>query len=392
MDRDRERRGDRDHGGGGGRDHSGGGGRDHGGGGRDHGGGGGGRDRGGDRGGAERGGGGGGGSDRGDRAERERRDRERERERSDRERAERERADRGRESAAALVGHKRVREDEEAEAAALRGETKAARETVKKAEPLSLEELIEKKKQLEAEMSKVCMRPQAPTQCPYSPSPPQLPAQPKFLSKEEREAQALQKRQEAADSQRKKLEVSAAHTYTHTHTHTHTHTQEQRQERRQLEIDARKARRETDYSRRDKDGGEDAGEKKDLTEKEAEELAIKGRYFGKEEVKRKIRRMNERKFNFDWDSKEDTSVDYNPIYSDRHEPQFFGRGGFAGVDVVAQKKAAAAFYDPFLEKRRSKAEKEQVCQTCTPTHSRSHSLIHSHSHTRTGASAVAEGG
>ena len=43
--------------------------------------------------------------------------------------------------------------------------------------------------------------------------------------------------------------------------------------------------------------------------------------------------MNDRKFVFDWDAGEDTSNDYNPLYKERHQVQFFGRGHIAGIDI-----------------------------------------------------------
>jgi ATP-dependent RNA helicase DDX23/PRP28 len=39
-------------------------------------------------------------------------------------------------------------------------------------------------------------------------------------------------------------------------------------------------------------------------------------------------------FNFDWDTKEDTSVDINPLYAKRYDPKLlFGKGHLGGVDV-----------------------------------------------------------
>ena len=49
--------------------------------------------------------------------------------------------------------------------------------------------------------------------------------------------------------------------------------------------------------------------------------------------KKRVRRLNDRKFVFDWDAGEDTSVDYNPIYKERHQVQLFGRGNLAGIDI-----------------------------------------------------------
>jgi hypothetical protein len=47
--------------------------------------------------------------------------------------------------------------------------------------------------------------------------------------------------------------------------------------------------------------------------------AIKDRYLGMVKKKRRVRRLNERKFVFEWDAAEDTAVDYNPIYKERHQ-------------------------------------------------------------------------
>lgn len=75
--------------------------------------------------------------------------------------------------------------------------------------------------------------------------------------------------------------------------------------------------------------------------------------------KRRVRRINDRKFVFDWDVTEDTSNDYNLLYKDRHHVQFFGRGNIAGIDVKEQRKQQTHFYGDLLEKRRTEAEKEQ---------------------------------
>lgn len=71
------------------------------------------------------------------------------------------------------------------------------------------------------------------------------------------------------------------------------------------------------------------------------------------------RRLHERKFIFDWDVSEDTAVDYNPLYKERHEIQFFGRGHIAGIDIKAQKKSQSKFYGELMDKRRTDEEKQQ---------------------------------
>ncbi|CAG2177733.1 unnamed protein product, partial [Oppiella nova] len=93
--------------------------------------------------------------------------------------------------------------------------------------------------------------------------------------------------------------------------------------------------------------------------KEKEGEAIRERYLGIVKRKRRVRRLNERKFVFDWDAGEDTSNDYNILYKDRHTIQFYGRGHVAGIDIKSQKKEQSKFYGELLERRRTHAEKEQ---------------------------------
>ncbi|XP_048756117.2 probable ATP-dependent RNA helicase DDX23 [Ostrea edulis] len=202
------------------------------------------------------------------------------------------------------------------------------KDTVKKV-PLSLEELLAKKKAEEEALSK-----------------------PKFLTKEERAAEALKRRQEAVEEQRKKQEE---------------------EKKKQLEFlhqgreDDRYSRDRRDRDRRDRDRRErererEEGEKNSVIEskdKEKEQAAIKERYLGIMKKKRRIRRLNDRKFVFDWDAGDDTSQDYNVLYKDKHAVQFFGRGHIAGIDIKAQKKDQSMFYGDLLEKRRTAEEKEQ---------------------------------
>merc|ERR1711881_226412 len=98
------------------------------------------------------------------------------------------------------------------------------------------------------------------------------------------------------------------------------------------------------------------GDNKDETgEKEKE--AVKERYLGALKKKKRVRRLNDRKFVFDWDAGEDTSYDYNPIYNDKHGIQFFGRGCIGGMDEKEQKQSS--FYVELMDERRSKEEKDQ---------------------------------
>ncbi|KJA27526.1 hypothetical protein HYPSUDRAFT_63203 [Hypholoma sublateritium FD-334 SS-4] len=63
--------------------------------------------------------------------------------------------------------------------------------------------------------------------------------------------------------------------------------------------------------------------------------AIRSRYLGVDKKKRKIRKMNDRKFVFDWDAQDDTFAADSPVAvgSNRQGAQvMFGRGRLAGMD------------------------------------------------------------
>ncbi|XP_052131167.1 probable ATP-dependent RNA helicase DDX23 [Frankliniella occidentalis] len=237
-------------------------------------------------------------------------------------------------------------------------------------EPLSLEELLAKKKAEEEARNR-----------------------PKFLTKEERAAEALRKRQEEADEIRKRQEEerqkrlefsklvqeggapSAPNSFVPPpHRGRYDDRDRQRDDDRGRFGDRpRYGDRGRDRNRNDHDRGRDRdqrdrdgrrGDRDDdgvpsTKDREKEQEAIKERYLGLMKKKRRVRRLNDRKFVFDWDASEDTSVDYNNIYKERHQVQFFGRGNVAGIDIKAQKRDQSKFYGELLEKRRTEAEKEQ---------------------------------
>ncbi|PYH40504.1 mRNA splicing protein PRP28 [Aspergillus saccharolyticus JOP 1030-1] len=98
----------------------------------------------------------------------------------------------------------------------------------------------------------------------------------------------------------------------------------------------------------------------DAEEEQAAQAAlIKQRYMGADQTsnfsaKKKRKRTTDRKFNFEWNAEEDTSGDYNPLYKHRHEANFFGRGRLAGFgDDVAD--AVAKNYARALEDRDTEA-------------------------------------
>lgn len=79
-----------------------------------------------------------------------------------------------------------------------------------------------------------------------------------------------------------------------------------------------------------------AGEKRPANGESTQAALIRTRYMGAEtnlstfSATKKRRRTTEKKFNFEWNEEEDTSPDYNPIYSKRSEANFFGRGRLGG--------------------------------------------------------------
>ncbi|GJQ85674.1 hypothetical protein Trydic_g20221 [Trypoxylus dichotomus] len=187
-----------------------------------------------------------------------------------------------------------------------------------KKEPLSLEEFLAKKKAEEAAKSK-----------------------PVFLTKEQRAAEAIKRRQEEVDKLRKLQDAEKK---------IHEDIYKMRVE---------EARREDKEHRRTRDRDLKEEDKLKDKDKEKETEAIKERYLGIVKKKRRQRRLNDRKFVFDWDAGEDTSTDYNSLYKERHQVQFFGRGNLAGIDIKAQKRDQSKFYGELLEKRRTEAEKAQ---------------------------------
>uniref|UniRef100_A0A2P2I0C6 Probable ATP-dependent RNA helicase DDX23 n=1 Tax=Hirondellea gigas TaxID=1518452 RepID=A0A2P2I0C6_9CRUS len=202
-------------------------------------------------------------------------------------------------------------------------EDDAQEELKVKKEPLSLEEMVSRKRAEEEEQSR-----------------------PKFLSKEERQIEALKKRQNEVDEQRRKQE-------------------DDRKKRDDMYRDGQKelgeALRNDDprdrYRReRDRETKEDIEAEK---KKQLSRDAINERYLGIVKRKKRVRRLNDRKFVFDWDASEDTSVDYNELYLQKHDVHFYGRGHFGGLDVKEQKKNQSKFYSSYLEKRRTQEDKDQ---------------------------------
>ncbi|KAI5834125.1 P-loop containing nucleoside triphosphate hydrolase protein [Schizophyllum commune Tattone D] len=79
--------------------------------------------------------------------------------------------------------------------------------------------------------------------------------------------------------------------------------------------------------------------------------AIRSRYLGVDRKKRKIRKMNDRKFVFDWDAQDDTAADATPVAAADGQAGgslMFGRGHVAGMDMSGGDNHADA-----MERRRA---------------------------------------
>lgn len=94
---------------------------------------------------------------------------------------------------------------------------------------------------------------------------------------------------------------------------------------------------------------------------DADVTAIRSRYLGVDKKKRKVRKMNDRKFIFDWDAQDDTAADMPapPVVQGQGVAQvMFGRGHIAGMDDFqghsGQRKstAEANLADP-IERRKA---------------------------------------
>eukprot|EP00242_Pyramimonas_sp_CCMP2087_P002236 CAMPEP_0198230128 /NCGR_PEP_ID=MMETSP1445-20131203/114493_1 /TAXON_ID=36898 /ORGANISM="Pyramimonas sp., Strain CCMP2087" /LENGTH=776 /DNA_ID=CAMNT_0043910635 /DNA_START=98 /DNA_END=2431 /DNA_ORIENTATION=+ len=178
-----------------------------------------------------------------------------------------------------------------------------------KKQPLSLEELLKKRQE------------QALAE-----------AKPVFMTKAQREAAALAKLTEKADTERKRVEELRSGLR-----NDQSSWQRNSHESQQREV----ARRERQEER----------------EREKELEGIKIQYLGEKKVKKRIIKPSDKfRFNFDWENSEDTSRDVNPLYNNPHEAALlFGRGLRAGIDRKEQKKQSVLHEKELLSKMKSSA-------------------------------------
>jgi ATP-dependent RNA helicase DDX23/PRP28 len=246
--------------------------------------------------------------------------------------------------------------------------------------PLSIEEILKKKREADEAASKVrtpfqntvsasCLRHISS----YDVSILTCSLQPKFLSKAERERLALEKRQKEVEAQKVARENAASGPITSTlEKAASSHLPPRRENgnsggRNSVPTGPRSMRNGSGEvptgpaSMRPQGGrgrdmapppaksaasGSKTGDKRSQPEDKETEL-IRQRYMGAEQAeskfsaKKKRRRTTEKKFNFEWNVEEDTSVDHNPIYTSQLEANFYGRGHLGGMDADSKKYAKA---------------------------------------------------
>ena len=237
--------------------------------------------------------------------------------------------------------------------------------------PLSVDDLLRKKREADEAAKKVCTTVFPTKHRSVKMSSHSLGTntnhslvQPKFLSKAEREAQA---RKKLEDAQVPSIPTASKHS-------TNSVTKEQIQP--SLIPTGPRAQRNGDHARKGQIrkyenmppppppkaiafGARDSKEKRqdDLSKAEAKQQdAFKQRYMGvdpnvsKFSANKKRKRTTENKFNFGHNLDEDTTPDYDPIYNKRIEANFFGRGRLAGYDEHALEKNSQSYLASIRER------------------------------------------
>jgi ATP-dependent RNA helicase DDX23/PRP28 len=229
-----------------------------------------------------------------------------------------------------------------------------------KAQPLSIEELLAKKKAAD-----------------------EAAAKPKFLSKKERERLALEKREKdvAVAKQREQVEKPVSHAPpppSNGHVNGRQGPPSGPRHMRKGEVPrgpaAMRSLPNKGYDMAPPpppksvavvDGPKSS---KKASEQDVETEMIRHRYMGADtntstfSAKKKRKRTTEKKFNFEWNTEEDTSPDYNPIYQSRAGANsFFGRGKLGGFADDKNDSVAKA-YARAIEERDPEAGRERAVE------------------------------
>jgi ATP-dependent RNA helicase DDX23/PRP28 len=185
-------------------------------------------------------------------------------------------------------------------------------------EPLSLEEVVAKKREEDEKRSR-----------------------PVFLTKEDRQQAALQRRQAEVAAQKAQQEAARAANGTQPGV-----APPRLPPRPPNATNERDANLELNFKR-----VEEMRDPKVLE-------AIRIQYLGQKKQKKKVLKPSEKfKFSFDWDMNDDTSRDLNPLYQDRPDTALlFGRGRRAGIDLREQQQQNA-FYEQLVAARLADQER-----------------------------------
>lgn len=263
--------------------------------------------------------------------------------------------------------------------------------------PLSIEDILKKKKEADEAAAKVCNRSltheagsHVHNACLVFPhtNTNNLKLQPKFLSKAAREKLALEKRAKEVEEQKRKREAEQDNRISvgsgngngygsstnGRDGYDRSYQQDNARRDSSFVPTGPRAMRNGQQNRSSGDKSNDmepppkpaksaaagtgkasvAGEKRPANAEDLQAALIRTRYMGAEtnqstfSAKKKRRRTTEKKFNFEWNAEEDTSPDYNPIYQNRAEAGLYGRGRLAGF---AEDEASTLRYAKALEER-----------------------------------------
>ncbi|KAH8726208.1 P-loop containing nucleoside triphosphate hydrolase protein [Phaeosphaeriaceae sp. PMI808] len=189
-------------------------------------------------------------------------------------------------------------------------------------------------------------------------------AKPKFLSKAERERIALEKRQKEFEDAQKKRDVSNGLT-NGASSNGHKSSKGSQDGPSSIPTGPRAMRPDvpTGPSSRQHRNGDmapppvpEARPGKRPPPEDTEAALIRQRYMGAEQnqstfsAKKKRKRTTEKKFNFEWNEEEDTSYDYNPIYQQKAEAGFFGRGRLGGFTDEITEQGIQKFIEAMIER------------------------------------------
>jgi ATP-dependent RNA helicase DDX23/PRP28 len=210
-----------------------------------------------------------------------------------------------------------------------------------KKQPPSIDDILKAKREKEAAASK-----------------------PKFLSRAERERIALEKRQKEVEEAQKRKQASNGSSHSNgNHDNVSSIPTGPRAMRPEPPSGPAKHNRNGDRGDRGDRNGDMAPppvpEKKSGKRpppEDTEAALIRQRYMGAEQnqstfsAKKKRKRTTEKKFNFEWNEEEDTSYDYNPIYQQKAEASFFGRGRLGGFTEEVTEQGTQKFIEAMIER------------------------------------------